>query len=70
MVSEQYIRQGEVAEMREIAAALGNEAMVATTNSMGVSYENRARRHVEFANLVALELAHIEHPLAKLLIRL
>ena len=56
--------------MREIAAALGNEAMGATTNSMGVSYENRARRHVEFANLVALELAHIEHQLAKLLIRL
>ena len=70
MASEQRIHPGQVAQMREIAAALGNEAMVATTNSMGVSYENRARRHVEFANLVALELAHIEHPLAKLLIRL
>ena len=69
MALEQYIRQGEVAEMREIVAALGTEAMGATMDSMGVSYEDRARRRVEFVNLVALELTHIEQ-LAKLLIRL
>ena len=65
MVSEQRIHPGEVAEMREIAAALGNEAMGATMDSMGVSYEDRAKRHVEFVNLVALELTNIGQ-LAKL----
>ena len=52
MVSEQYIRQGEVAEMREIAAALGNEAMGATMEGLEVSFEGCAKRHAETVNLV------------------
>ena len=69
MVSEQRIHPGEVAEMREIAAALGNEAMGANTEGLEVSFEGCAKRHVEFVNLVALELPDIWQ-LAKLLIRL
>ena len=56
MVSEQYIRQGQgqVAQMREIAAALGNEAMGATMESMGISFEDSATRHVEFVSVVMM----------------
>ena len=52
MVSEQRINQGQVAEMREIAAALGNEAMGANTEGLEVSFEGCAKRHAETVNPV------------------
>ena len=54
MVSGQYIRQGQgqVAQMREIAAALGNEAMGANMEGLEVSFEGCAKRHAEAVNLV------------------
>ena len=54
MVSEQRIHPGQIAEMREIAAALGNEAMGATMESMGISFEDCATRHVEFVSVVMM----------------
>ena len=52
MVSEQRIHPGQIAEMREIAAALGNEAMGANMEGLEVSFEGCAKRHVEVVNLV------------------
>ena len=69
MVSEQYIRQEKVAKMREIVAVIGNENTGATIEGLEVSLKGCAKRHVEFVNLVALELPDIGQ-LAKLLIRL
>ena len=54
MVSGHYIRQGQVAQMSEIAAVLGNEAMGATMESMGRSFEDCATRHVEFVSVVMM----------------
>ena len=56
MVSGQYIRQGQgqVAQMREIAAALGNENTDATMEGLEVSFEECAKRHVEFVSVVMM----------------
>ena len=56
MVSGQYIRQGQgqVAQMRGIAAVLGNEAMGANTEGLEVSFEGCAKRHVEFVRVGAV----------------
>ena len=52
MVSEQRIHPGQIAEMREIVAALGNEAMGANMEGLEVSFEGCAKRHAETVNLV------------------
>ena len=52
MVSEQYIRQGEVAEMSEIVAVIGNENTGATIEGLEVSLKGCAKRHAETVNPV------------------
>ena len=63
-----YIRQGQVAQMSEIAAVLGNEAMGATMESMGRSFEDCATRHVEFVSVVMMmvQTSSLETPLGAL----